>query len=269
MFPLLAIQLMTLFVTTASGSQLIGLEGGDIILNVTGYEDQSPLTWLKWFLNKTRVIHYYGKEYTNDGYTDYVLIVNPDYEGLVDFDKKTFSLHLKNLQRKHSGVYSAKKDVLSRNIMPVASYNLTVMKRAAPPNLTVVSAWFSNDFCNVTLQCVGGADMSLNSTCSSTTSTNSTFECSEEEDGGGGGGGGSWSLSISVNGTIASCNHSNPVSWRLASIDVASVCGRGVRLASADVGNCLVRAVAISVGLFVMVMAIAAVTIRLKLIKNT
>ncbi|XP_063049712.1 uncharacterized protein LOC134444289 [Engraulis encrasicolus] len=124
-----------------------------------------------------------------------------------------------------------------------------ITEHAAPPTLTLLSAWSSNVTCNVALRCAVSPDTALNTTCIiDLNSTESESVCSQE--------GGGRFLSISVNRTTVSCNHSNPVSWRRASVDVASVCsGWG------GVSVSLLRATAISGVIVVMVTAVIAVAI--------
>ncbi|KAL2096774.1 hypothetical protein ACEWY4_005981 [Coilia grayii] len=192
------------------------------------------------------------------------LFVNPGYEGLTDFEVKTFSLLLKNLQKKHSGVYTAEKNEEGKPKKIVAIYNLIVMDHAASPNLTVVSNWSSSDSCNVTLRCTGPHE-SLNSSCYST--LNSTF-CSQEE--------GGRFLSITFNLTTVSCNHSNVLSWSQTTTDLTVVCcfytvsviSDGLAPPTED-SSCVLRAVRLSAVLVVMVTVIIAVNIRQKLRANT
>ncbi|XP_063076613.1 mucin-2-like [Engraulis encrasicolus] len=104
-------------------------------------------------------------------------------------------------------------------------YNLSVLEHAAVPILTVLSHQSSPDSCHVTLNCTG-SDVSLTTNCSRNNNTNHNMTCSQEDE--------EDSmlfsyrpnrfLSIYADQSRIMCNHSNPVSWSLDTIEFHSFC---------------------------------------------
>ena len=79
-------------------------------------------------------------------------------------------------------------------------------EQLAAPVLTVESVSSSGDLCNVTVTCRAG-DLSLTSTCDIST-------CTQEEQTA------PSSLAISIKDDVIICNHSNPVSWHHATVEL-------------------------------------------------
>ncbi|KAA0718634.1 hypothetical protein E1301_Tti018832 [Triplophysa tibetana] len=128
----------------------------------------------------------------------------------VDFNNKTCTLTLKNLQKNDSGVYKAQ--IPGKPNINVAEYTVTVIDAVKAPGLTVISNSSSSNSCTVSFTCTGH-DLTLNSTY-----TNS--RCSPED---------VTSLNkytliliCSENNII--CNQSNPVSWKTESTDTEQFC---------------------------------------------
>ncbi|XP_041928569.1 uncharacterized protein LOC121693303 isoform X3 [Alosa sapidissima] len=185
---------------SVSVAGLLVLEGGSVTLNVTGHEDKKNLKKMSWNFNDQDIVEYIHK-------TGYVLYERDD-EARMLFDKNTFSLRLKNLQKTDSGHYKAERSTYGQLKETVSEYTIYVLEPAAAPTLTVVSKWSSSDSCSVTLNCTG-LNVSLISSCNG-------IVCSQEE--------GVTSLSISLNHNAVSCNHSNPVSWSQATMDLKPLC---------------------------------------------
>ena len=78
------------------------------------------------------------------------------------------------------------------------------------PVLTVESVSSSGDLCNVTVTCRAG-DLSLTSTCDIST-------CTQEEQTA------PSSLAIFIKDGVIICNHSNPVSWHHATVELETLC---------------------------------------------
>ena len=82
--------------------------------------------------------------------------------------------------------------------------------QVAVPVLTVESVSSSGDLCNVTVTCRAG-DLSLTSTCDIST-------CTQEEQTA------PSSLAIFIKDGVIICNHSNPVSWHHATVELETLC---------------------------------------------
>ncbi|XP_017541734.1 natural killer cell receptor 2B4-like isoform X1 [Pygocentrus nattereri] len=162
---------------------------------------------LTWVLNTTNVVKYFPQFKTTKHYTG--------YEGRVEFNEETYSLTLKNLQKTDSGLYEAK--VSGEKNKVVAEYRLSVLDPVKAPVLT---HQLSRDTCNITLTC-RGHDLSVNTSCYNET-------CQENEVTSPGG----ITLSLSVSGSTIICNHSNPVSWKTAVLEM-----RELKQHSADEGR--------------------------------
>ncbi|KAF4076566.1 hypothetical protein AMELA_G00216510, partial [Ameiurus melas] len=88
-----------------------------------------------WLFNKEKNIVKYSNE---SGRIRYY----PDYKGRVEFNKKTHSLTLRNLQKHDSGLYEAEAELYER--ATIAKYQLYVLDPVEDPVLGV-SLHQSND----------------------------------------------------------------------------------------------------------------------------
>uniref|UniRef100_A0A671KUF3 Si:ch211-209f23.6 n=1 Tax=Sinocyclocheilus anshuiensis TaxID=1608454 RepID=A0A671KUF3_9TELE len=130
------------------------------------------------------------------------------YKDRMDFNNKTFSLTLKNMQKTDSGLYTAIVAAESDN--NIVTYRVSVIDAVEAPVLTVNSSG-SSDSCTVSFTC-RGHDFTLSS----------TFvygSCSREE------------VTSQINTLILFCsveaiicNHSNPVSWKEDRINITQLC---------------------------------------------
>ncbi|KAI4889156.1 hypothetical protein NFI96_032663 [Prochilodus magdalenae] len=130
----------------------------------------------------------------------------PAYEGRVEFNERTYSLTLKNLQKTDSGLYVARTS--NHEVTVVAEYRLSVLDPVEDPVLT---HQVNTDTCNITLTC-RGHDLSFNSSCYKKT-------CEEKNETSPGG----VTLSLSVRGSSIICNHSNPASWKIKTLDMGEL----------------------------------------------
>ncbi|XP_073704671.1 CD48 antigen-like [Garra rufa] len=131
------------------------------------------------------------------------------YKDRVDFNDKTFSLTLKNMQKTDSGLYTARTS--GQSDKDIVTYRVSVIDAVKIPVLTVDSSW-SNDSCVISVTC-GGHELTLSSTFVYTA-------CSREE-----------VTSHEINTLILYCseksiicNHSNPVSWKQDRINITQLC---------------------------------------------
>uniref|UniRef100_A0A673HBB0 Immunoglobulin subtype domain-containing protein n=1 Tax=Sinocyclocheilus rhinocerous TaxID=307959 RepID=A0A673HBB0_9TELE len=136
--------------------------------------------------------------------------LHSSYKDRADFNNKTFSLTLKNMQKTdNSGLYTAIASGESDN--NIVTYRVSVIDAVEAPVLTVNSNWFSGNFCTVNFTCRAHElmiDSSYqNNRCSpeNVTSQINTLilDCSEEP---------------------IICNHSNPVSWKEDKINTIQLC---------------------------------------------
>uniref|UniRef100_A0AAY4A466 Immunoglobulin V-set domain-containing protein n=1 Tax=Denticeps clupeoides TaxID=299321 RepID=A0AAY4A466_9TELE len=192
MFPRL-ICLTDLFFSAASsaGQSVVKLEGDSVTLDLQR-PAETGITRITWIFNMNKDIVTY---FRSDGQ---MRIEDNYYKDKVLFNKANFSLLVKNLQKNDSGIYRAE------GTLPVCFY---VSEPVEAPVLTLVTYWSTGDSCNVTVNCTGG-DRSLMSSC------DSSF-CTPE-----GGASTDSTLSLSVRDDIIVCNHSNPVSWRIQTIEM-------------------------------------------------
>ncbi|XP_028832036.1 T-lymphocyte surface antigen Ly-9-like [Denticeps clupeoides] len=243
MFPRLICLILTLTSSTASsaGQSVVKLEGDSVTLN-TQRPAETGITLLIWSFNmETDIVIYFIR--------DDILEIKDNYKDKVLFNKATFSLLVKNLQKNDSGIYTAE----GSGSQVLAKYSLSVLEPVEAPVLTLVTYWSTSDSCNVTVSCTGG-DRSLMSSC------DSSF-CTPE-----GGASTDSTLSLSVRDDIIVCNHSNPVSWKKQTIEM-NLCypeNRDAVGSSAGFSPCLLKAALISVLLLIMASAVIVVHIREK-----
>ncbi|KAI4877590.1 hypothetical protein NFI96_003847, partial [Prochilodus magdalenae] len=159
---------------------------------------------LLWVYNRTNVVLKYYKE-------ERKTIPYPGYEDRVEFDNRTYSLILKNLQKTDGGLYEASAS--NARLTGVAEHRLSVLDPVEAPVLSQ-----SSDTCSITLTCRGHF-LSIHSSCYKNT-------CEEKEVTSPGG----VTLSLSVRGSSIICNHSNPASWKEALLEMgelAQLCANG------------------------------------------
>ncbi|KAI5092842.1 SLAM family member 9-like isoform X2 [Silurus meridionalis] len=135
--------------------------------------------------------------------------LSKNYKDKAEFNTKTFSLTLKNLQKSDSGLYAAdaENDDITTN---VAKYQLYVLDPVKKPVLNV-SPQESNGTCNVTFICKTQY-FSVTSNCYSDQCDNKT----EKESG-------NFLLLLYIRNDFIVCNHSNPASWENATMEMKHV----------------------------------------------
>ncbi|XP_036412808.1 SLAM family member 6-like [Colossoma macropomum] len=198
-----AVQLISVLfslVSITESSDVFGLVGHSVQLDtqrpVPVFDD------LSWVFNGAKnVLKYYNETKKCKQHSA--------YGGRVEFNTETYSLTLKNLQRTDSGLYEAKAAGIQNTV--VVKYRLSVLDPAEAPVLASAFHQLSNNLCNISLTC-RGHDLCLNSSCYNET-------CEEKEVMSPGG----ITLSLSVNGSSIICNHSNPVSWKEAVLEMGEL----------------------------------------------
>uniref|UniRef100_A0A8C2A837 Si:dkey-53k12.1 n=1 Tax=Cyprinus carpio TaxID=7962 RepID=A0A8C2A837_CYPCA len=134
--------------------------------------------------------------------------LHSSYKDRVDFNNKTFSLTLKNMQKTDSGLYTARTSGESDN--NIVTYRVSVIDAVEAPVLTVNSNSSSPDPCNFTCN---GSNIIISfvyngSSCSPEEVTSSH----------------KYTLRLSCIGDSIMCNYSNPVSWRIDTKKVNEIC---------------------------------------------
>ncbi|KAI5092841.1 SLAM family member 9-like isoform X1, partial [Silurus meridionalis] len=136
--------------------------------------------------------------------------ISPRYhKDRVEFNGTTFSLTLNNLQKNDSGIYTAEAENYEKRI-DVAKYQLYVLDPVEKPVL-IVSYQQSNVTCIVTFICKTQY-FSATSNCYSDQCDDKTEKVS-----------GNFLLSLYIRNDFIVCNHSNPVSWENATMEMKHV----------------------------------------------
>ncbi|XP_035383873.1 SLAM family member 9-like isoform X2 [Electrophorus electricus] len=201
------ILVLSVFVSFAVSHEELRLIGTSVQMDAQDHE--STFEEFIWRFNKTiNLIKYYNETKK--------MRVNPSYEGRVEFNIETYSLTLKNLQKKDSGLYEAQVSHFNDKI--VAMYSLSVLDPVETPGLTYVLDKQIGDPCNISLTCKGHG-LSVISSCFNKTCEKNKNITRE---------GITLYLSV-INSSSVICNISNPVSWNMSAIemkDLKQVCHR-------------------------------------------
>ncbi|XP_066507962.1 CD48 antigen-like [Hoplias malabaricus] len=211
---------------------------------------QEPLpefTTLFWKINKTDNVLEYLKKYKD-------VTLSPHYKDIVEFNKETYSLTLKNLQKTDSGLYEAKtageKDTV------VAVYTLSVLDPVEAP---VLIYQLNKETCNITVSCRAHHFFV---SCNKETCEERKVSAL-----------GLVSLSLFVSNSSIICNHSNPVSWKRDVLEMEKLkqdCANEDAVSpSAGVSVCLLKIVLFSTALILMVSAVITVHIRGRIRKSS
>ncbi|XP_067219889.1 CD48 antigen-like [Chanodichthys erythropterus] len=132
------------------------------------------------------------------------------YKDRVDFNNKTLSLTLKNMQQTDSGLYTARTSGETEKI--IVTYKVSVIDAVEAPVLTVNSNWSSNDSCTVNFTC-RAHDLMINSSYQNN-------RCSPEEvishE--------IYTLILYCSEESIICNHSNPVDTKKDRIEIKQIC---------------------------------------------
>ncbi|XP_059419145.1 CD48 antigen-like [Carassius carassius] len=134
--------------------------------------------------------------------------LHSSYKDRVDFNAKTFSLTMKNMQKTDSGLYTAKTSGESDN--NIVTYRVSVIDAVEAPVLTVNSNSSSTHNCYFTCK---GSNITISSIYNG-------GSCSPEEVTSSG----NYTLRLSCTGDSITCNYSNPVSWKTDTKTVNEIC---------------------------------------------
>uniref|UniRef100_A0A673KY62 Si:ch211-209f23.6 n=1 Tax=Sinocyclocheilus rhinocerous TaxID=307959 RepID=A0A673KY62_9TELE len=145
---------------------------------------------LSWSNDKSESIVRYASETKR-------VIFHSFYKDRVDFNDKTFSLALKNMQKTDSGLYTAIAAGESDN--NIVTYRVSFIDAVEAPVLTVNSNGSSSDSCTVNFTCRAHELM--------TDSSYQNNSCSPEE------------VTSQINTLIL-----NPVSWKEDRINITQLC---------------------------------------------
>uniref|UniRef100_A0A671LAT2 SLAM family member 7-like n=1 Tax=Sinocyclocheilus anshuiensis TaxID=1608454 RepID=A0A671LAT2_9TELE len=189
------------FKTGFSAEISVFVQTGDSVQLDIQTQERPEFDFLSWSNDKSEIIVRYTSE-TNR------VKLHSSYKDRVDFNNKTFSLTLKNMQKTDSGLYTAKTTGDSENIV---TYRVSVIDAVEAPVLTMNSNGSSSDSCTVNFTCRAHELM--------IDSSYQNNSCSPEE------------VTSQINTLILNCNqksiicnHSNPVSWKEDRIIITQLC---------------------------------------------
>ncbi|XP_041957458.1 uncharacterized protein LOC121715638 isoform X3 [Alosa sapidissima] len=196
------LQFLVIYILQTAGSPVSSMfrpTGGSVILEFQQHQhlERESVDFILWHLGLVKIINYVPHKGTLIVFT---------HKGRVEFNKETFSLELKNLQKNDSGLYRG--EISAGETEVKAGIRLSVLDPVEAPIMFVVS---SSDSSNMTVMC-RGRDLSLTSTCKSS-SCSPEGEASTDS-----------TLTLSVRGGVVICNYSNPVSWKLATLEMKPLC---------------------------------------------
>ncbi|XP_048019856.1 CD48 antigen-like [Megalobrama amblycephala] len=118
------------------------------------------------------------------------------YKDRVDFNNKTLSLTLKNMQKTDSGLYTARTSGETDN--NIVTYRVSVIDAVEAPVLTINSNWSSSDPCSFTCK---GSNIIISSIYNSSSCAPEEVTSSD------------YTLRLNCSGDYIMCIYSNPVSW--------------------------------------------------------
>ncbi|KAG9278174.1 SLAM family member 7-like, partial [Astyanax mexicanus] len=229
---------------SAGSSDVFRAVGDSVQLEIQNPEEEFDT--LYWIFNGSKQILEYIK------HMNYIR-PSTNYRDRVEFNNKTYSLTLKNLQKTDSARYKLR--ILGRRFRRTEGFTLSVFDPVKSPLLTFQQ---NPDSCNSTLTC-RGHELSISSTCYNTT-------CEEKEVTSPGG----VALSLSVLDSSIFCNHSNPVSWKKTTVELEIfryLCPSEDAVSppageSAGVSVCLLKTGLYSITLIILLSAVITVHIR-------
>ncbi|XP_017266344.1 uncharacterized protein LOC108232810 isoform X1 [Kryptolebias marmoratus] len=142
---LLLVALLELAKGSDAGTSVFVQTGGDLNLDVTENDVPKDFIIFLWkFGTKGVVVTFYPNKQPQ---------VQSPYTGRIESFENKFSVKLKNLQKKDSGVYIARLTTAEEQIL--TEYNVTVQDPVSPADLTVDSVSITPDSssCNLTVTC--------------------------------------------------------------------------------------------------------------------
>ncbi|XP_076150348.1 CD48 antigen-like isoform X3 [Alosa pseudoharengus] len=195
----LVVQAVFLHHTAGSPVSVFRQTGGSVTMEFQQHQqlERESIDFIQWHFGQQKRMKYVPHKDTLTVFT---------HKDRVVFNKGTFSLELKNLQKNDSGLYRGE---ISAETEVQAEFHLFVLVSA--PVLTILSQTSSSDLCNVTLTC-RVRNLSLNISCSNNI-------CWPEEEASP-----DSTLTLFVTDDTITCNHSNQVSWRNATRKIKTLC---------------------------------------------
>ncbi|XP_042559702.1 uncharacterized protein LOC116219649 [Clupea harengus] len=196
----LLVQVVFVHYTAGSPVSVFRPTGGSATLEFQGHQqlEKKSIDLIQWYFGLEKIMKYSPLRDTVTVFT---------HQDRVEFNKETFSLELKNLQKNDSGLYRGEISAVKTEVK--VEYMLSVLDPVESPGLSVVSNWTSCDSCYVTCK---GHDLSLTSACNCST-------CSPEEEHST-----DSNLTLSVRSGVVICNYSNQVSWSNDAKDIKLLC---------------------------------------------
>nr|XP_055057248.1 SLAM family member 7-like [Misgurnus anguillicaudatus] len=199
-------QLLTyLLLTYSTGSRaedtVFVITGASVQLNIQTDKLPDDFDEIFWRNEKSDIIVKYYNAFKSVKYYD-------DNKDRVDFNTESFSLTLKNMKKKDSGVYKAITSEKSETL--IVEHKVSVIDAVEAPVLTVNSGWSSTGLCNFTCNT---NIIAINSV------INNSSSCSEEVTSSG-----VYHLSLRCINDSIICNHSNPVSWKNDTKTIEPIC---------------------------------------------
>ncbi|XP_056325605.1 CD48 antigen-like [Danio aesculapii] len=190
-FQLLLSFFLLTYNTGFSAEMSVFVQTGDSVQLDLQKQPQPEFDDLYWKMNYTTNIVKYTRENKNTR-----LYYN---KNKVNFNNKTFSLTLTNMQKNESGIYTAR--VITAVDKDIVTYSVSVIDAVKAPVLTVKSIMFSSDSCTVNFTC-RAQDLIIyssykNNTCSQEEMTSQRIN----------------TLILSCSEELIMCNYSNPFSW--------------------------------------------------------
>ncbi|XP_024860564.1 uncharacterized protein LOC108232850 isoform X2 [Kryptolebias marmoratus] len=203
-----------------AGTSVFVQTGGDLNLDVTENDVPKDFIIFLWkFGTKGVVVTFYPNKQPQ---------VQSPYTGRIESFENKFSVKLKNLQKKDSGVYVARVTTAEEQIL--TEYNVTVQDPVSSVNLTVDSVSITPDSssCNLTVTC-RTVEQSISRTfsCINRICNQEPRDRSKVPNLGA-------SLHVYLLNEVIFCNHSNQVSWTESNKTIQEFCPDILRLVSEE-----------------------------------
>ncbi|XP_073704710.1 CD48 antigen-like [Garra rufa] len=131
------------------------------------------------------------------------------YNYSLDFNQSTFSLTLKNMQKRDSGLYTAK--IFGANNIDVAKHRVSVIDPVDSPVLNWNVTMIAVNACIVNLSC-SGHDRTISDSYHSNNCSQKKMTSEMQ------------TLSLYCKEDTVICNYSNPVSWKNDTIQIKQLC---------------------------------------------
>ncbi|XP_035283845.1 uncharacterized protein LOC118232809 [Anguilla anguilla] len=230
-----------LFSVSRSEESLFVRKGSSVRLGVQGYADLRFNT-LSWRFNISTAILEYNYEVKH-------LILFKSYETRANFYKENFTLLLKNMQERDSGIYTAGISDEEGQLRDVASYRLTVQEAPPTPQVGVALLSSAGGFCNVSVNC-SAKDTWASYTCDHAhcTQVENTTLSTEVY------------IIVTATNEAIYCSSINRVDTKTRSESTKDICAPVTP--SPGLSLCALKSVLFSLGLVAMVSAVIAVNAR-------